>query len=534
VSDFNVPELQDELRELYQLKEKLLKKKLYKENLYELCKLIGFNDLGECHKELCAAVENTEKKYLRRLFLYPRSHFKTSIISVANTVRYILNNPNKRVLIASSTLDNAKLVLKLIKSVFWQNEKFREIFPEYCPPENAKEFGNQLSFTVPNRTNKSLKEGTVEAVGDGGIVVGRHYDYIVLTDIVTYDNVNTMNRINSTIQWCAYALSLLDNPLNDPVTIEGTRYHYDDAYGHFMNQAKKNSRFYVMVRPALSIKNGEEVSLFPERFSVEGLRELEKEQGSYVFQGQYQLNPIDEGTATFKRNQIQYVTRRGLPRTDNNKLAFPLYMSIDPAISESTKADSTVLTISMFDDKNDEYVVDIRHGHWNITKIKNEIWKMYETYNPRIIGIEIVAFQKLFINIFDDMAREKKQILPVHELKRDTNVSKKMRITSLQPRFEQHKIWFCEDLDKGFIEEQILRFNPEKKHNKDDLLDTLADMEDIKIIPELIKPSKYALHPELRYLDWLKRTDRDEDEVYSENEEDYEEEYDYGYSNINM
>lgn len=772
MSEFNVDEIQDELRELKLHKEKLLKKKLYKTNLWELCKLIGFNDLGECHRELCDEIQRTEKTHKRRLFLYPRSHFKTSIISIANTVRGILNDPDSRILIASSTLDNAKLVLKIIKMVFWQNEKFRAIFPEFCPPDDAREFGTQTSFTVPNRTNRSMKEGTVEAIGDGGIVVGRHYSKLVLTDIVTYDNVNTTARMQSTIQWCAYALSLLNNPLVNPVDIEGTRYNHGDAYGHFLEQAKHSKSFFPMVRPALYIKDGEEVSLFHERFSVEGLRELEKEQGSYVFCnpyetpilmsdwsvknigdvkigdevigyipkgsernrcclkkskvvavhkriamtqkmfmesgnvvrctpdhmwysgrqdvfhklyfiarkgtklqrlinitpketdiekikawsylggiidgeggckhygifvaqskpanfiiyekikktfeflnieyseyesirhedrphmkngdykqnifylkggrqgkfnllnnadfakkeqilkclwgrggsqfeedrildikpdkfeevyglttetgnyiawgyaskncGQYMLNPIDEGTATFKRSQIIYNTRREIPRGDHGVFKFPLYMTIDPAISESEKADHTVITIGMYDDVNTLWIVDISKGHWPVNKIKDEVWRLFQVYKPRSIGIEVIAFQKMFMNIFDDMAREKGVILPVYELHRNTQVSKAMRIVALQPRFEQHKITFCQDLDKGFIEEQILRYNVHKKVNKDDLLDTLADLEDIKIVPDSIKPDKYKLHPELRRLDWLMKSDRDDDETYED------------------
>lgn len=512
-------ELREQLRELLAQKERLLKKELYKSNLWELCKLIGFNDLGECHKELCAELDRTDKAYTRRVFMYPRGHFKTSIITIANTVKRILNDPNSRILIASSTLENAKECLGVIKSVFWRNEEFRKIFPEFCPPDGAKEFGTLMEFTVPNRTLLTLKNATVEVAGDGQTITGRHYEKIVFTDIVNPENSQSKYQLDNTIKWCSYCLSLLDNPLTNQCDMEGTRYDHGDVYGDWIEKAKKAKKtYFMMIKPAIYVEDGIEKSLFHEKFDLESLRALEVEQGSFVFAGQYMLSPVDEGTASFKRESIRYIQRRDIPRAKDNKFKYELYMTIDPAISESQKADHSVITIGMVDEKNILYIIDIKKGHWNTTKLLDTIWDTYYQYRPRLIGIETVAFQKMLATSIMDLGRSKGVILPVKEIVRNTSKSKVMRILSLVPRFEQKMIFFADDLDKAFIEMQILRFNPDKKNNKDDLLDSIADMVDIKITPKDIKDSVYKEHPGRRYIDWLERPLNGEEEDGRERE----------------
>jgi hypothetical protein len=132
------------------------------------------------------------------------------------------------------------------------------------------------------------------------------------------------------------------------------------------------------------------------------------------------------------------------------------------------------------------------------------------------MGIETVMFQKMLSVLLKDIALGRKIILPLKEFSRGSRESKKVRIMSLQPRFEQGKIFFADDLDKDFIETQILRFDPHKKSNKDDLLDTLADLEQIKIVPDGEVENKFAKYPLMRRLAWLQRTDRDEDEEYTD------------------
>ena len=254
----------------------------------------------------------------------------------------------------------------------------------------------------PNRSKFNLKESTIEVAGVGQIIVGRHYDVIVLSDIVTPETVTTPMQIQKTKDWVAYAISLLHNPEKNRIDMEGTRYDFNDIYGEWEEKAKKDKRFFCYKRPAIiKDENGNEKPLFHERFTLEGVYAIKKDQGSYIFAGQYMLEPIDLETAPFKRSQIKYIERRHLPRV-NNKLP-PCFTTIDVAISKDKKADYSVITTSIFDSDGTEYVVDIQYGKWDTNELIDKIFKVNKRFQPEIIGIETVAFQKMLVNILYDI-----------------------------------------------------------------------------------------------------------------------------------
>ena len=86
----------------------------------------------------------------QNLFLYPRGHLKTSIISIAHVIQWIINYPNIRVLISCATGDQIDTVMGGLLKQFRFNPYMRALFPEYCPlPEKASDWGNKERFTVP-------------------------------------------------------------------------------------------------------------------------------------------------------------------------------------------------------------------------------------------------------------------------------------------------------------------------------------------------------------------------------------------------
>lgn len=430
----------EELQKWYEQKEFLLKQESYKNDLFKLAKLMGFDDLGVLHRDVCDKLKDTQLTHKRRLFLLPRGHFKTSLLSNAYIVQCILKDPNIRVLLASSTLQNVKNSLKVIKNTFMTNMDFRAIFPEFCPPEDCKEWGTQEKFTVPNRTNQALREGTVEVSGVGQTIIGRHFNKIILSDIVTTVNSNTKDQIAKTAEWVAMAVPLLNKAEEDEILMEGTRYDYDDIFGEWEERAVKDpKKYFVYKRPCIEVVDGKEVALFPEWYTVKGLKNIRIEEGSYVFSSQYMLEPIDSETAPFKKKEIQYIERLRLPKgrklADDKHDRLPRFMAIDPAISEDSKADYSCVSIASFDQRNSMYVIDIKFGHWNTSKLIDTIIWMNEKYEPKSIAIEVVAYQKLLANILLEYTKEKGIVLPLYELKRNTHESKAMRIMSLQPRF---------------------------------------------------------------------------------------------------
>ena len=97
----------------------------------------------------------------KNLFLYPRGHLKSTVITVAHSVQWIINYPNVRILITTATQDLGVDFVRQIKSHFQTNDTFRSLFPELCPKAASDgkipELGNQEAFTIPGRDNENKK-----------------------------------------------------------------------------------------------------------------------------------------------------------------------------------------------------------------------------------------------------------------------------------------------------------------------------------------------------------------------------------------
>ena len=134
---------------------------VFKKDFLALVFLLGYRDIGAFHYSLIRDIVDIE--YPRKLWLWARSHFKSSLITEAHTIFLIINSVNIRILIGSNTLDIAKSFLNNIKKHFTSNEDFRFFFKEFCPTPNKDgkiEFGTTENFTVVNSV-KILKEPTV-------------------------------------------------------------------------------------------------------------------------------------------------------------------------------------------------------------------------------------------------------------------------------------------------------------------------------------------------------------------------------------
>src|SRR6516162_8127095 len=152
---------------------------------YLCCELLGYKDVSrEVHLSILKMLQHfpggTEKlnsdgtvEYTpavpihllegcrQNLILFPRGHLKTSIITIAHIIQWILNYPNVRIALSMAIGDQTEKVMREIKGHFQYNNIFRLTFPDYCPPpKKSADWGNMQEFIVPKRT-MHRKEPTV-------------------------------------------------------------------------------------------------------------------------------------------------------------------------------------------------------------------------------------------------------------------------------------------------------------------------------------------------------------------------------------
>lgn len=416
-----------------------------------------------------------------RLLLWPRLHLKTTINS-AHKIQAIINYPDIRIMLGMATGNQVSATASAILNHFRFNERFRFLYPEYCPPaKNAKDFGSLEGFTVPCRKNKMLKEPTLATASVEKTETGMHYDWIWLSDVVTELNVGSPTATTQVIDHIKMMDYLIERrpTANGPkpgwFDIEGTIYDYSDAYCWLQEEEEKkpdNKKSWVIMKHT-AYRNNKDFGepLWAARFTEDSLKEM-SDKDPYKFSCQMLLNPIPKGSGLASREQILFVERRVMRAQPMH-----LHMTIDLAGMESGTNDFTVVNTHGFD----------RDGRMNVLEILAERIDPFDLIDvifvtckafPKIIDIKIEkeAHSRVLLPFL--MREQQKRgvfLPPIIPIKRDNKTSKKQRISGLQPWFKSGIIRFASEISaKAETIQEILRFSRTSTYH-DDVLDTLAD-----------------------------------------------------------
>jgi len=157
-----------------------------------------------------------------------RGAAKTTFCTISRCIFEILQNPNVRILLASEAVDQSKIFLRSIKSHFENNERFREIFGDYVKGASV---WAETEITVNKRTSHA-GESTILCTGMGTALPSRHFDIIIVDDLVTMGNSATEGQRKRTLNYYyATLLPTLDTP-HGRLWVIGTRWHEEDLHGH--------------------------------------------------------------------------------------------------------------------------------------------------------------------------------------------------------------------------------------------------------------------------------------------------------------
>lgn len=485
-----------ELIQALQAKNQLIKRKAW-DDFYIFAKLVCANDLMEelPHRELCefitlgidkstqlnlnftppvssTYIKECEGK-LKKLIMLPRGSFKSSVVTKCLPLWLLWHNQNLRIMIDSEVLGNARKYLTAIKDLIDNNEMLRFVctdeYGNYVLEGNKKVAGGWTDeqILLSGRTKQGMKEASIFCAGVDNAQTGMHPDVIIMDDLVSERNVGTANQIEKVKDHYRFSLSLLE-PGGMQVVI-GTRYHMADLYGDLMDL----KTFEKMIRPAIS-PEGE--LYFPSRLTKQFLEDMKTEQGSYIYNCQYMLSPLDDSNAIFKKEYIQYYDK--LPPIVER------HILIDLAISQRDTADYTViLAVGITADKK-IYVIEYDRGRYLPDETIDRIFSMYDKHkthgNVKSVGIETVAFQKSMLYFIKNEMRRRGTYMPLRELKAD--MDKTRRIGALQPLFENGDV-YIKNTHKE-LEQELLEF-PFSEH--DDTCDSLA------YILQVLRPGGYKV-----------------------------------------
>jgi len=396
----------------------------------------------------------------RNLILAPRGHGKSTICTISYPLWRLVRNPELRILIVSNTQSQAGAFLREIRSHLESNIALRAACSHLGELAGKPWSESELNLAI----RKSVaKEPNISAMGVLGPIISKHYDIIILDDVIDQENAVSQKEREKILLWFYKTLAPCLEPGGE-IHIIGTRYHYLDLYGHLIGQEFKD--YHYIYRAIRDSENGE-VALWEAKFPLELLREKRREAGSAIFNSQYQNDVELMKGAMFKPEWIQYY--------QSAPARLEKMIGIDLALSEKQSGDYFALVVAGADRKAGKiYVLDAIRTRLSFSRQIDLALNYFEKHNlpesPVLrVCVEANGYQEAFAQKLREAGLPVKSVIRIRD--------KISRGWQLQARFENQEIFFparstdptASDNIQDLIQELLLF--PQTDH--DDLFDAL-------------------------------------------------------------
>ena len=406
------------------------------------------------------------------LDLWAREHYKSTIITYAQNIQDILNDPEITIGIFSHTRPLAKGFLRQIKQEFEQNEDLKRIYSDvlYADPINeSPKWSEDEGIVVKRKSNP--KEATVEAWGVvDGQPTGKHFGVLNYDDIVTVESVGTPEMIQKTTDRLALSYNLGSH--GGRRRFIGTRYHFNDTYRTIIDRGTVTPRIWAAT--ANGKVDGEPVFL-----TREALAKKRRDMGPYVFGSQMLQDPTADELQGFREEWLKFASLPSWRGLNLVILCDPASRKA-PAGTKNLKNDYTSFwLVGLGADKN-AYVLDMVRDRLKLTERADLLFQWHRRYQPMAVVYEEYGLQADVEHFEDRMARENYRFTITRVGGR---LAKNDRIRRLVPWFEKGRVFLPPKLEKkdhegrrvdlvqSFIREEYVPF-PVGLH--DDMLDALA------------------------------------------------------------
>lgn len=186
--------------------------------------MIGYEKLTKDHSDWIRYIWlNSDERVIQA----HRGSYKSVAIVVVGVVWFNLFNPNHTILICREEFDGARSVVREIAKAY-DTAAIQSLFERFYNIETFQLVERSgLKVTLPTKTKPS-KEPSIEGIGMGGSITGRHYDRIHTDDIITKKDRYSKKKREETKRFY-YELKNVLNP-GGVLTNSGTPWHKEDAF----------------------------------------------------------------------------------------------------------------------------------------------------------------------------------------------------------------------------------------------------------------------------------------------------------------
>ena len=461
-------------------------------SLFAFCQAVmGFDDIiDEVHGKYCRFLETKDP---RKQVTMPRSFVKTWIGSIAYPIwitlkrekdeypeginledRFYSLGPNMRILVASYVIANSMKMIGLIRKTYERNVAMKALFPEVIPENFNKVRWSNSEACI--KRSEDFTEATFEAGGIGGSTTSRHYDLIIEDDLIYANKDDLSGRelqpnqedIDKAIGWHKLATSLLVPGSHTRIHNIGTRWAKHDLVDYIWTNEPGYKVFKIAITKDGS-RHGEPT--WPGMYGQAQIDMIFQAQGFYMGATQYLLQPMAPEDMMFKEEWLEkYESTDQIPLK-----SMRIFTTVDLAgwkqSKRKTRESRGVIKTCGWTDRNHCYILRYDVGRFDPSEVINILYSHYHQLKPEIMAIEVVYYQEALMH-FLKLEMETRGWLPVRALTTSTDVSKELRIRSLEPYAMNHAI-HCRVDHKDFIDE-FKEYVPNSPSCRKDMLDALA------------------------------------------------------------
>lgn len=458
-----------------------------KRDLFFLAKhILGFDRLQEgLHAPLAYAFQAPNGTVLRypdgrerklgkfRMAEMPRGTLKTTLWTVAGAIYIIINDPDARILVYSSSARMAEKPFSQIRQRLegkgGNGKLFLACYGHLLPPRNEREKWSDSMLTVKRATPYS--DATLEASGIGGTINGSHFTHQLVDDIVSrletreqmekingifdgltplYDSLETGERRFVCTPW-AFSDPSMYVEANWPHALVARRCLFENPDGTPETDPREYSEEKLIYRWRS-----------PMTETIEEARLLKK-RNPFFYACQFECNPRDDRRIGFHRRWLRYCVRRGdmlieLDVDGKQGAEVPLarcavYVLVDPNTGrvpgqryDANKppvdtTDYVGIVVVAVSPENQWYVVEAYRERYSPEAFVNKVFELVAYWSPRAVAIEQRAAQRWIRTVFAGEWRRGRPIFPLRDWV-GGNDSKPERIRGLIPRHAEGFIFY--------------------------------------------------------------------------------------------
>jgi hypothetical protein len=325
-----------------------------------------------------------------RLSLMPRGHHKTTIATIADSLRVTLANPaEENVLVVNEIHDNAVDIVSEILSHLKDNPLLRVLFPGVIPDKFAGpgvDWSATRGASLVPRTGK--KDPSFLAAGINTAVTSKHFSRLKLDDLVGFEAYKSPAALTYAKRWVDNITPLTMGPDDTVIDFVGTRWALNDLYRYLMDLYGASMSVF---RRGMT-ENGK--AIWPEKFTSATIAQLQKTPD--VYYAQYDNNPLNEASLDFDISRLGTWWQEGPNAVydyNGDRVSTPIrdltrLIAVDPNSGSKTSKDEAGLTVTGVDSNDCRLCLEDASGYFSPEGLLDAALDLVEKWGVGTIGVE--------------------------------------------------------------------------------------------------------------------------------------------------